>query len=167
MREMRERWDNLALREKQMLILGAVVVGVLLIYLLIWTPLINKNENLREQIHQNQALLAWMQDADKRIRLIEKTASKNPPVHTTGSLLGLVQKQLNLSPLVSSLTQLHQVENNAVQLTFQKVDFDKMMAWLIQMARQHELIVSQMSVTPTTTPGMVSIELVLKTANSG
>jgi type II secretory pathway component PulM len=36
------------------------------------------------------------------------------------------------------------------------------MAWLIQITRQQGLIVSQMTVTPTPTPGMVSVDLILK-----
>lgn len=158
---MKERWNNLTLREKQTLSLGVLVIGILIIYLLVLSPLNNKVNTMRDQIHHNQDLLAWMQQTDKQIQDLAKTAQPTPTVHATGSLLSIVQKQINRTPLVSSLKQLHQGENDSVQMSFQQVDFDQLMAWLIQLSQQG-LIVSQMSVTPSAAPGIVATDLVLK-----
>ena len=159
---MKERWNNLTLREKQTVVLGALVVGILIIYLALLSPLNNKVNNMREQIRHDQELLGWMQQTDKQIQALAKTSQPAPTAHATGSLLSIVQKQINRTPLVSSLKQLHQGENDSVQMSFQQVDFDQLMAWLIQLSQQQGLIVSQMSVTPSTSPGIVATDLVLK-----
>lgn len=159
---MKDQWNNLALREKQMVSAGALVISALIIYVLLWVPLNGKINDMRNQIRHNQDLLAWMIDADKRIQAAEKTTAPNPAIHNTGSLSSIVQKQINGTPLVSSLNQLHQVENDSVQLSFQKVDFDQLMQWLTQMTEQTGLLITQMSVTPSATPGIVAVELVIK-----
>lgn len=158
---MKEWWNNLALREKQMLSLGIFFVGLFLIYLLLWSPLDNKVAAIRNQIKRNQELLNWMKEADKRVQILEKAPQQKPIAPVSGSLLSIIQKQINRTPLVSSLTQLHQVDNDSVQLTFQKVDFDQLMRWLIQLSQQG-IVITQMSVTPSANPGVVTTDIILK-----
>lgn len=158
---MKEWWNNLALREKQMLTLGAFVIGILAVYVLLWSPIDNKVSTLRSQMVRNQELLSWMQDTDKQIQTYEKS-SQQKPVRNTGSLLSIIQKQINRTAFVTALSQLHQVENDSVQLTFQKVDFDKLISWLIPLTQQQGIVITQMVATPSGTPGLVNIDLILK-----
>lgn len=159
---MKERWNELALREKQIVSAGAFVVSLLLLYVLIWLPLTNKLDELRNKIRHNQELLIWMQDADKNIQALEKAPAKNPTVHATGSLLSIVQKQINGTTFVSNLTQLHQVDSESIALSFQKVEFDRLIQWLTPFLQHYGLTIVQMSVTPSTTPGIVTADLVLR-----
>jgi general secretion pathway protein M len=159
---MKEWWNNLALREKQMVSLGAVILGALLIYLLLWSPLDNAVSNLRNEIHHNQELLTWMMDADKRLQNLAKSGQPKQPAAVSGSLLSIVQKQINRTSLVSSLSQMHQTDSDSVQLTFQKVEFDKLISWLIELTRDQGITITQMTVTPSPTPGVVAVDLVLK-----
>ena len=159
---MKDRWNQLALRERQTLSVGGFFLCAFLIYILLWVPLTERTNLLRKQITANQNLLTWMQEADKRIQLLEKTTQEKPLTHTEGSLLSIVQKQINRTPLVSALTDLHQLETDSVQLTFQKVSFDQLMKWLIQITDQEGLVITQLTVTPGTTPGIADVVLVLK-----
>lgn len=158
---MKEWWNNLALREKQMVTLGAFVIGIIALYVLLWSPIDTKVSTLRSQMVRNQELLSWMQDTDKQIQSYEKN-SQLKPVRSTGSLLSIIQKQINRTAFVTALSQLHQVENDSVQLTFQKVDFDKLISWLIPLTQQQGIVITQMLVTPSGTPGFVNVDLVLK-----
>jgi type II secretory pathway component PulM len=159
---MRERWNLLALREKQILGVGAVFIIACLIYLLLWLPLTNRTESMRKQIKSNQALLVWMQEAEKKISAGEKPLKQTSLTPSEGSLLSIVQKQINRTPLVSALTDLHQLETDSVQLTFQKVSFDQLMKWLIQITAQEALFIVQLTVTPSASPGIADVVLVLK-----
>lgn len=160
---MNEWWNNLALREKQTVSIGAIVVLFGLIYFLLWSPLSSTVSNLRVQIKRNQELLSWMKGADTRIETQQHSANKVPVNKQTGSLLSVVQNQINRTQLVSVMTQLHQIDSDSVQLAFQKVDFDKLIVWLTQLSQQQNLTITQMSVTPTDAPGMVTAEFILKT----
>lgn len=160
---MKEWWNHLALREKQLLSLGFLFICIFLLYLLVLNPLDQKVTDIRNQISRNQELLAWMQDADKKIQSVEKSSLQNKNIgHSSGSLLSIIQKQINRTPLVSTLSQLHQVENDSVQLTFQKVDFDQLLKWLIQVSKQEGIQISQAHMTPSPSPGIVSAEIVVK-----
>ena len=159
---MKEWWNNLALREKQTLSVGIFFLSLFLIYILLWSPLNTKVMSLRSHIQQNQELLTWMDAADKRIQVLEKTAQTKPAARPTGSLLSVIQKQINRTPLVTALTQLHQVDNESVQLTFEKVNFDQLITWLTGISQQG-LLTTQLSITPGTTLGVVSADLIIKT----
>ena len=155
---MKEWWNNLILREKQILCLGIIIAIAAFIYLILWSPLHNRVSHLRLQIKNAQHLLAAMQAIDKQIQHTENTTQVNIE---SGSLLNLVQKQIKASPLVKALDQLRQTENDAVLLSFKQVDFDKLIAWLMIFSQQYRITLTQMSVTPGTTPGMVAAEVTL------
>lgn len=163
---MKEWWNNLILREKQMVSLGALIIGAAFIYLVLWSPLDNHVSQLRSQILNNQELLAWMKKTDKRIEILEKKPEHNASKPSSGSPLAIVQKQIKTSPLAKSLDQLHQAENNSVQLTFKKVNFDKLMTWIIALTKQQGLIVTQMTVTPSATAGIVATDVTLSSLST-
>lgn len=158
---MKQWWLGLSLREKQTLMLGGIAVAIYIVYALIWSPLDNKIVAMREQIQQDQKLLAWMQAADKRL-----TGSDNPTPTPllASSLLSVAQKQIKQSALADQLSQLRQAENDAVQLSFKQVDFDKLVTWLADSSRQKGLTVAQLTVAPSESPGIVSAELQLKSS---
>lgn len=159
---MKEWWINLSLREKQTVCLGSIAVFILLIYSLCWSPLNNKVTTMRSQIQRNAQLLAWIQAADKQIKLAEKTLQK--PADSSTSLLSTAQQLINDSALSSQLTQLRQMDTDSVQLSFKEVDFDKLITWLTQANKTDRLVVSQLAVAPGHSPGIVSAELILKSS---
>lgn len=157
---MRDRWNNLNLREKQMLSLGSLVIVSLLIYFFLWSPLDSSVSNLRNQIEHDQELLTWMQDANKQIQSIGKTSA--PTLRPKGSLLSTIQKEVNRSPLAKNLNQLHQADNDSVQVSFQKVNFDQLMIWLIDFSKRENLTITQIVITPSHVSGIVTADLILK-----
>ncbi len=158
---MKEWWNQLALREKQMLTVGGFFLCAFLIYILLWAPLTSRTESLRKQITTQQTLLSWMQEAEKRLVTLEKNPQTATSTRSEGSLLSVVQKQINRTTLVGALTDLHQLETDSIQLTFQKVSFDQLMKWLILITGQEGLVIKQLSVAPSATPGIADVTLVL------
>jgi len=157
---MKDWWINLSAKEKQTVSIGSIVVGIFLVYQLIWLPIANSTEQLREKVLHNQALLSWMQESDKRIQLLENV--QTPSAVAKSSLLTTVQNALNKTTFASVVTQLQQSENNLVKLHFEKVNFDELVKWLTVLS-QEKIVIDQMTVIPSTTPGIVSAELQLKT----
>jgi type II secretory pathway component PulM len=157
---MKEWWLNLSLREKQTLALGSVVIFIFLIYQLIFASVANSVDHLRDQLHKNKNLLGWMQESDKRIQLLEK--NQQPHSKKTASLLSIVQDDLNQNPIAKNMTALQQADNDSIELHFQQVSFDNMMRWLITMTRQQQIIITQMTVVPSQSPGIVDVVLKLQ-----
>jgi type II secretory pathway component PulM len=159
---MKEWWNNLSLREKQTLSLGGFFVVLFLIYALLWSPLNSKVNSLREQIVKDQKLLAWMQETNQHILTLEKSFKTGKQDSSGVSLLSIMQKQINKTQFVSSLGQLRQADNDSVQLNFTNVDFDKLVTWLTELSQEEGVVIAQMSVAAGATPGVVSVDLVLK-----
>ena len=158
---MKDGWMNLSLREKQTVALGSIALFVILIYLLIWSPLSHKIISLRTEVQRGQTTLHWMTIADQEIQIIEKNTEKTHAAHTAASLLSLAQHEINKSPLAKNLSQLRQSDNDSVQLTFQRVNFDNLVAWLTERSQQQNLVVTQAAIKQTGAPGIVTAELVL------
>ncbi|MDR3478886.1 MAG: type II secretion system protein M [Gammaproteobacteria bacterium] len=158
---MKEWWLNLSSREKQTTAIGAILVILFLVYALIWSPLANSVETLRERIHHNQALLSWMQQSDKKIDALEKNqeiTTRTP----NSSLLNIVQTEINKTPFASNIVQLQQAENESIDLRLQKVSFDSLIKWLTAICRKEQLLITQLAITPGATPGIVDAEIKLQ-----
>lgn len=161
---MKEWWFNLNLREKQTVSLGAAITIMALLYGLIWSPLHNSVIALRDQMQHNQQLLFWMQTADQQIQAAEKMTQIPTPTHNAASWLSIIQDNVKQSPLAKNLTQLVQADNDSVKLTFQQVDFDLLISWLTELWQQQGLVVTQLTITSGSTPGIVGAEFILKSA---
>lgn len=158
---MKEWWLNLSFREKQSASVGGVGIVLLLIYLGIWLPLTNQVTHLRQSIHQNQALLAWMQENDNQLKKIEKNFKKTN--HNNVSLLTSLQQELNQTPFSKNLVALKQADNNNVQVQLQNISFDEFIVWLTKLWQEQNITVTQLQINPNITPGMVTTEFTLST----
>lgn len=161
---MKEWWLNLALREKQIVAAGSIVIILFLLYEIIWSPLVSLNDNLRTRIQHNRTTLSAMQNADQLIQHIQKT-SKEKHQQPNGSLLGTLQTELNKSEFASHVLQLRQAENESVQFGLHNINFDQFLIFLTALWKTHNIIVSQITVTPTGAPGEVTVDIVMKLAS--
>lgn len=152
---MKEWWMNLGLREKQFVSSGSLIILLFLLYEIMWAPISYHNDDLRNEILRNQKLLIWMQQADHRIQATQKMLQRNTTIKTPAALLSILQKEVKQSPIANNLNQINQAENNSVQMTFQKVNFDLLAKWLTDLWLKHGLSVSQMTATPNGAMGIV------------
>ena len=154
---MKEWWINLALREKQSLVLGSLVLLIVLLYEILWMPFSHINDSLREQISQDQTLVSWMEKTDQQIQSLKQLTQKNTSITTSAGLLSLLQNEIHHSPFANNLAQFSQAENNSVQIRFQKINFDSLMQWLIQLWHKHGVSVLRITVTPNGALGIVDV----------
>jgi type II secretory pathway component PulM len=158
---MKEWWIHLGLREKQILSLGGILVLLFLIYEILLAPIDHHNATLRDEITHDIKLLSWMQEADKHIQSTEKLLHKNSNTKNSAALLSTLQKDITQSPFASNLSQLSQAENNSVQITLQKVNFDALVTWLIDLWKKQGLTVTQLTATPNGLPGVVDTTIIM------
>lgn len=160
---MKDWWLNLPLRDKRMLLMGGIIVILFLLYEIIWSPLATTNENLRVHIQHNRSTLQFMQNADQRIQqLVKESKEKNNK--TSGSVLGIMQTEINNSQFAAHVTELRQAENDAVQFNLRKVNFDQLLVFLMSVWKKYHYVVSQISVVPTGVPGEVTVDITIKSS---
>jgi type II secretory pathway component PulM len=158
---MKAWWLNASIREKQAVSLCAIFITFFLVYEIVFAPISNAVDTMRQKIHSGQTLLAWMQESDKRIQTLEKTQKTAAP-KSSASLLSVIQNDVNNQPIGKNISQLQQAENDSIQIHLQKVGFDALTKWLIAICQQQSLIITQMTATPTATPGIVDADLKLQ-----
>lgn len=150
-------WSSLGEREKKIVALGGCLFGIFILYQGLWKPYLTYLDTLRHRIEVGQKNLAWMQAADKKIQQWDVQTKKSNHVSTSLVVrLGVLQNQIHQAGLEPSLTQLKQADNERIIMQFQKIDFDKLIAFLITLAKTQGISVSQMSVVAENTPGIVS-----------
>jgi general secretion pathway protein M len=158
---MKNWWLNLSLREKQAASLGAILLGIFIIYEILFAPLITKNEKLRQKIRSNQTLLLWMQDTNTKIQSLTKNKTKLSHKNSA-SLLSALQNAINNSKIAKNVSQLQQSEEDSVQLHLQKVSFDELITWLTLTCQENKLLIVEMAATFSGEPGLVNVDIKLK-----
>lgn len=160
--KVKEWWLHLNLREKQAVFFGSIIVAIFILYQFIWSPYLEKVADMRQRIVTQQKNLLWMQSADKEIRDLQKHATKQQAVVSPVIFMSVMQKQIDNTGLSQYLTQLKQSTNDAVEVHFQKVEFDKLISLLMTVVKEQQVAVTQMSVVADSTPGIVNADIILK-----
>jgi len=159
--KLKARWQSLAAREKSTILGGGIVSAILLLYALIWSPLNSQLDSLRTKIAGEKKTAAWMQAADKHIRSLENQQSQ-APAKTLSLRINAIQEELRQAPLGKNLSQLTQSNIDEIRGVFDRVDFDTLIAWLMEFSQQHDLTIKQASVRRLNNVGLVQAEFVFR-----
>lgn len=161
MHQWRERWTQLAPRERTILWVGGIVVGASVLFVLVIDPLLATMERLDRQTAKKQReggeLAALGADyASKRARLIS-AEKRMPPTDASFSLLAFIEEAANtahvreriagMQPQVQALAQGYQ--ETAVDLRLDGVQLPDLMALLLAIEQApYELQVRHLQVRP-------------------
>jgi general secretion pathway protein M len=159
--KLKAKWSDLTVSEKQTVAIGGGVAALLLFYLLIWGPYLDRIDTMRKQIRAEQKNLAWMVAANDRIKKLENQTKHNTANMTPVMLLSELQKQIREAGLDGSLTGLKQSSSDAVEMHFQKVSFDQVIKMLTTVLIEQGVTVSQFSAVSQHSPGVVNVDVVL------
>src|SRR5205085_7707129 len=113
------------------------------------------------RIVSDQKTLIWMQSADKTMQNSSNKSAIKMKAVSLVVFLSQMQDKVKEVGLESTLTQLKQSANDAIEMHFQKVEFDKLMSFLIAVMKEHPVAISRLSVTGTDAPGVVNADLVM------
>lgn len=153
-------WENLSDRERQLMLIGGIVVGVLFIYMAIWRPLSDVVADRKLQVTTHRQLLHYLQHASQTISQLK---TEGIVVDAKGSvdLLSLAEKTLSQQALSTYLKQVQQPQQNQIVLTFEDVPFDQLMQWLQMMTTKHGVAVKQFTATRLPMIGTANVQVTL------
>jgi type II secretory pathway component PulM len=152
-------WDQLAVREKRAIVIGGSLLGIFILYKGIWMPSLQHLDNMRQSITSGQKTLAFMQSADQLMQ-VNAEHSKQKPVSLV-VFLSQMQKQIKLAGLEPYLVQLKQAAEESVEMHFQKVEFDRLVTFLIATTKEYPVTILQLSVIALDTQGYVNADILL------
>ncbi len=159
--KLKEWYVQLEARERRAVNVGGTALALAIFYFGIWSPFLTRVDGLRDTIVNEQKTLAWMQDADQKIKQLASENSGDRQALTPVTLLALLQTQINQAGMKDALTQMKQAANDSIQLQFKNVSFDQLIKLLIAVIKANHVTISQFSATAETTPGKVSADIML------
>ena len=160
--KLREWWANLSQQEKRAVSIGGSILGLFLLYTIVWSPSLDHLAAMRKRIKSDEHTLSWMQGANAKIKALSNRNESTGQTVTPVALMSELQKQINQNSLGQSLKQLKQAGNDTIEISFKQVNFDKAIDFLIAMMKQYKFSVEQMSSIADKESGMVDLELILK-----
>ncbi|MDR5810385.1 type II secretion system protein M [Caballeronia sp. LZ019] len=158
-RTLSEFWEARTPREKTLLLWGGLVLGVALIYLVLWAPAFEGRARLRETLPAMQRQLATMTAQATEARALAGNAESVTP--TGGALRDALAKSLTDSGMQPTQVQ---VIGAAVQIQLKNASFPNWTMWLDDARKQFKVQVSEAHVTALKPDGQVDLTASLQPA---
>ena len=101
---MKAWWAGLAPRERRILVLGAVALGLILAWVAVWEPLLQGRSALRSDVARLSAEAVWMEQVADDVRRRARLEQRAPALPGAGgSVLTLIEVSANAALQVSAL----------------------------------------------------------------
>ena len=162
---MKDWFESLEMRERWFVGVGAVVVGLALLYGLIWAPLSQKQALLQADVEN------WQQSLEnlRPLRASLASGSQGPGTAVRGlqqSPIIIVDQTLRSRGLDRYRQRSQPTANNGIRVEFENVAFDDLVLWLGDLSDQYAMHVQAGSFGRSTrsAPGRINATLTLERA---
>ena len=155
----RELWGSLAAKERRLVAAGAVLLGLTVLYLLLWLPLQQELSRLRAGVPEAQTQLARMR---QQAAAIQPFRGRTATIPAPGTLVPVVEQSATGRGLRKQITRLEADGSQGVQITAETVSFNSLIAWLADLRESHSLVTDNLNVDAHTTPGSVNAKIRLR-----
>ena len=156
---MKEWFTGLALRERTMVSIAAVVVVLALVYAVAWGPLASSVSRLQQSVEEQQALKQWMQQSAAEVNQLRGAAGAAADHRSLLAVVDQTAKQSQLGPAVKRIEPDGQ---ELVRVSLEQVSFDDMMTWLGSLQRSSGVSVADLSIDRQADSGRVNARITLK-----
>ncbi|MCE9732560.1 type II secretion system protein GspM [Pectobacterium sp. IFB5596] len=153
MNELRQRWQAMSPRERQLMVVCAGMLLLCLVYYAIVQPWQLREELWERTISREQQTVNWMQKQASSIPQENQAQGENS------------QRETSLPILISQSTQRYglsvvrlQPQGNQASVTLAQSDFNSLLRWLSELERQNGVRVVSLDVNAVEqSPGMVDV----------
>ncbi len=152
-----QQWFNgLERRERLLVSIGAVLVGITLLYLMLWEPI------AKAHVHR-EADLASARQLAQRIELLaaQSRSSPNPGINRSLSLLAAVDQSSKSGVLNKPLARIQPEGDTEVKVWLEAVPFDALLRWVDQLQTRDGIIVRSAQIEKDAASGAVGAQLSL------
>jgi general secretion pathway protein M len=155
----RDRWSKLAPGERRLAKAGGAVLGMALLYLLLWMPMQKELARLRAGVPEERAQLQQMRAQADSIKPLRARTGAAP---AAGMLLSVVDQSASARGVRGFISRLELDGSTGVQLTADAVPFNTFISWLAELQDSHALVVENASMDAHSTPGTVNVKMKLR-----
>ncbi len=151
----RQWFKSLEKREQYILLVGAAVVVLYLLFGVMYRGLVEARASYQKQNISQQETLVWMQGAVQAIQALKQNSSK---VNIAGKSLAELSEEAAKSAEVR-IGRFQPKNDNEAQVWLEQERFNNVLAFLARLEVDYGLSLEDVSVTSTNTPGIVNLRL--------
>lgn len=139
---------NLDPRERNALIVGGIILGVLLIYTVLWKPFSSTVEKLAHTVQEQRALQQWINTASSEAQRLRATKNTNSTVQNTAgqSLLSVVDQAAKKDRLGAALKRIEPEGTGKVRVWIEQAPFDDVVLWMGNLKNTYGVRVTNVSI---------------------
>ncbi|MEQ9892570.1 type II secretion system protein M [Pectobacterium aroidearum] len=153
MNELRQRWQAMSQRERQLMVVCAAVLLLCLVYYAIFQPWQLREEQWERTISREQQTVNWMQKQASSIPQGNQAQGENS------------QRDVSLPILISQSTKRYgltvvrlQPQGNQASVTLAQSDFNSLLRWLSELEQKNGVKVLSLDVNAVEqSPGVVDV----------
>lgn len=153
MNELRQRWQAMSQRERQLMVVCAAVLLLCLVYYAIFQPWQLREEQWERTISREQQTVNWMQKQASSIPQGNQVQGENS------------QRDVSLPILISQSTKRYgltvvrlQPQGNQASVTLAQSDFNSLLRWLSELEQKNGVKVLSLDVNAVEqSPGVVDV----------
>ncbi|MDO6784691.1 type II secretion system protein GspM [Neptunomonas phycophila] len=155
---LKERFAALNRKDQQTLLIAAPIVALLIIWLAIVNPQLERHQQLTQELERKQADLAWMQQAAMSLNSQQSNA---PNALAAGSLRQEATQAFTRQKI--SINRIQSNQENELSMWADQVSFDQLLTVLGSLTTRG-ITLDQIQLNPTTA-GRVNVRLTLTTGS--
>lgn len=144
---MKDWFLGLEPRERKLVTAGAAVLVLLLLYVLVWEPVVGNYAALRENVAAQKQTLAWMQQSAAEVQSLRRASGGSQGLGGR-SLLAVVDQSARSDGLGSAIKRIEPDGTKGVKVWLEGVAFDPMILWLGKLAKTWQIETSIITIEP-------------------
>jgi len=159
MNAIKEYYNNLEQREKNLVIVAALMLAILIPYQFIWKPFVTSYDDTSIRLQAQKKQFFKMQQQAQQIRQLRGAGSLQAPSGRQ-FLSNAINTAARQNGLASALN-IKSDSNNNLRVSLDNVPFDNVMNWLDQLIVRNGVIVNKFTVDRQPTVGRVNVSVYL------
>lgn len=158
--QLKQYWDRLQARERRVLLVGAVALVLLILYAVVWEPLVDGRARLAREVTEQRALLAWMEQSAREVQVLRG----NQASQGLGgqSLMSVVDRTARAEGLGEVLERVQPDGEKAVRVWLTQAPFDQSLRWLDKLTTIQGVRITGLVVERGETPGKADLRITLE-----
>ena len=145
---MKDWFMGLELRERRLVAGGAIVLGLLMLYLMIWEPAAVAYTDLKENVAAQQETLDWMKQASRKVKVLSASARGGAQGLGGRSLLAVVDQSARADGLGPAIKRVEPDGSKGVKIWLEGAAFDPMVLWLGKLSSTYLIEPSVITIEP-------------------
>jgi len=154
-------WRNLSERDRWVLSIGGVIVGIMLFWAFVFSPLFAARADLRTRVAAAEKDYVWMLGASERLKQLAPAGNAGTFDRAGKSLLALADQAAQEAMLTNAIKRMEPASSSRVNVWLERADFDQVAIWLEQMELRYGIRVESFQFDRSSQTGLVDGRLAL------